>query len=121
MGATTKSYGAALIAGLLLSGIALAQNSTTPPTGNVDRGHKLFLSTGCYQCHGTVGQGGVGPRLAPDPLPADAIAQYIRNPADLMPPYIERVLDDRDVNDIRAYLASVPPPPPLKDIPLLAQ
>ena len=39
------------------------------------------MADGCYQCHGTVGQGsrGTGPRLAPNPLPyenfADAAAQ----------------------------------------------
>lgn len=131
MGATAKHYCAVLFASVLAGGIALAQGTNTPSAqhpaagakqaGDADRGHKLFLSVGCYQCHGTVGQGGVGPRLAPDPLPADAIAQYIRNPADVMPPYIEKVLDNRDVSDIRAYLASIPPSPQLKEIPLLTQ
>ena len=34
-----------------------------------------------------------------------------------MPPYVEKVLGDQDVRDIYAYLATIPQPPPLKDIP----
>jgi ubiquinol-cytochrome c reductase cytochrome c subunit len=109
-----------------ISGSAAAQKATTPASGSqagdIERGRKLFMADGCYECHGTVGQGGfAGPRLAPNPLPADAIAQYIRNPKGVMPPYIAKVVSDRDVADLRAYLASIPPPPALKDIPLLAR
>lgn len=40
------------------------------PAGNADTGKKLYVSVGCYQCHGYEGQGGAaGPRLAPRPLP----------------------------------------------------
>ncbi|HET6307944.1 MAG TPA: cytochrome c [Rhodopila sp.] len=95
--------------------------SVAQPTGNPARGKHLFMADGCYECHGTVGQGGAGPRLAPDPLPADAIASYIRTPANVMPPYVEKVLDDQDVRDIHAYLTGIKPPRPVKDIPLLAQ
>ena len=101
----------------LLSGAGMAQQ----PAGDAVRGQHLFMADGCYECHGTVGQGSVaGPRLAPDPLPAEAIAQYIRQPVDLMPPYVEKVLGDQDVRDLQAYLAGIPQPAPLKDIRLLA-
>ena len=107
-----------------ISSAAVAQNaaSTQPAPaaqGDVARGEHLFMAVGCYQCHGTVGQGGVGPRLAPNPPPAEAIALYIRNPTNVMPPYVEKVLGDQDVRDIHAYLASIPPPPARKDVPLL--
>ena len=100
---------------LLVPGLLAAQE------GNIQNGKRLYLKDGCYECHGTVGQGSVaGPRLAPDPLPADAIAHYIRQPASVMPPYVEKVLSDQDVRDMQAYLAGIPRPPPVKDIPLLA-
>jgi ubiquinol-cytochrome c reductase cytochrome c subunit len=122
MGAKASYVFATLSAGLVLGGLAWAQGTPkTPPAGDATRGQQLFLSVGCYECHGTVGQGGAGPRLAPDPLPADAIAQYIRHPGDVMPPYVQSVLGDKDVADIRAYLASLPASPPAKDIRLLSQ
>jgi mono/diheme cytochrome c family protein len=107
-----------LVAGnlVLLAGTGMAQQ----PAGDAARGQHLFMADGCYECHGTVGQGGAAPRLAPDPLPAEAIAMYIRKPADVMPPYVEKVLDDQAVRDVQAYLASIPQPPPVKDIRLLA-
>ena len=87
--------------------------------GDVARGHRLFLADGCAGCHGTVGQGGPGVRLAPSPLPASGMAAYIRDPAGEMPPYTSKVVGDADVRDIHAYLASVPAPPKVADIPEL--
>jgi hypothetical protein len=37
-----------------------------------------------------------------------------------MPPYTTKVLPDQDLADIYAFLLSVPPPPALDSIPLLA-
>jgi ubiquinol-cytochrome c reductase cytochrome c subunit len=97
-------------AGVLALGIASASAQ------DAERGHELFLTVGCYQCHGTVGQGsGAGARLAPNPLPVEALRDYIRAPAQVMPPYEENVLSDEDVADIHAYLATVPEPPALED------
>ena len=36
-----------------------------------------------------------------------------------MPPYTSKVMSGADLADVRAYLASIPEPPPVKDIPLL--
>jgi len=100
------------IAGLLLgTGIAHAQDAA--------KGKALFTRDGCYECHGYVGQGGPGLRLAPSPLTAKQIATYIRNPAGEMPPYTSAVISDSEIADIQAYLASIKPPPALKDIPEL--
>jgi mono/diheme cytochrome c family protein len=38
-----------------------------------------------------------------------------------MPAFPLSVVSDADLADIRSYLASLPPPPPLADIPLLSQ
>lgn len=85
--------------------------------GNADNGKRLFLRNGCYECHGTMGQGGTGSRLAPRPLAAAALTAYIRKPGPGMPPYPEKVMTDVEAADVRAYLASIAEPP--KDIPLL--
>jgi ubiquinol-cytochrome c reductase cytochrome c subunit len=67
-----------------------------------------------------VGQGGVtGPKLAPDPLPLEAISAFIRNSNRAMPPYREAVLPNEDLADIHAYLSSIPKAPDYKSIPLL--
>ena len=60
------------------------QNSA--PTGNIQNGKKIFSTYGCYECHGYVGQGGAGARLAPRPLAFAAFSKYVRHPAGQMPP-----------------------------------
>jgi mono/diheme cytochrome c family protein len=95
---------------LLSSFAAVAQDAV--------KGKATFLRIGCYECHGTVGQGGTGPRLAPRPLPAAGLIAFVRNPT-RMPPYTAKVVSDADLTDIRAYLATIPAPPPVKDIALL--
>ncbi len=90
--------------------------------GNADNGKKLFSKFGCYECHGYQGQGGAaGAKLAPKPIAATALIAYVRHPSLTMPPYTAKVASDAELTDIRAYLASVPAPPPLKNIPLLNQ
>ena len=88
--------------------------------GNAENGKRLFAEEGCYQCHGYAGQGGgAGPRIAP--RPANSGIQYIRRPTGVMPPYTTKVLSDSALADIRAYLGTIQPPRPVKDIPLLNQ
>lgn len=85
-------------------------------------GKKLFTKYGCYECHGTQGQGTTaGARLAPKPIALAALIAYVRQPKGQMPPYTAKVVSDAELADIRAYLASIPEPPPAKNIPLLNQ
>jgi ubiquinol-cytochrome c reductase cytochrome c subunit len=85
-------------------------------------GKKLFSKYGCYECHGTQGQGTTaGARLAPKPIALPALIGYVRHPAGQMPPYTAKVVSDAELADIRAYLASIPDPPSAKTIPLLNQ
>jgi len=88
--------------------------------GNRDNGYKLFMTTGCYECHGTTGLGGgnAGPRLTPNPPPLAAMIAHLRHP-NRMPPYSEAVMTDAQIADIHAYLASIPPSKPVAGIPLL--
>ena len=100
----------------LLACIASGQDAT----GNVDKGKKIFMDVGCYECHGTVGQGGAaGARIGPPPLNAQGFIRYIRKPAGAMPAFTDKVLTDQDLTDVYAYLKSVPAVKPAKDIPLL--
>ena len=92
------------------------------PAGNAETGKKLYVSYGCYACHGYEGQGGAaGPRIAPRPLPLAAFTRFVRRPANLMPPYVERLVPDLDLGHIHAYLQSRPTPPPVESIPLLQE
>ena len=86
------------------------------------KGKQLFTKDGCYECHGTQGQGtSAGARLAPKPIALAALIAYVRQPKGQMPPYTSKVVSDAELADIRAYLASIPEPTPAKNIPLLNQ
>ena len=97
--------------------IAFAQTKA----GDVANGKRIFMRDGCYQCHGTVGQGGLaGARLAQTKLTLAGFTAYVRNPAPgSMPPYRAKVMTDEELADIYAYVQSVPPPVPAADIPIL--
>jgi ubiquinol-cytochrome c reductase cytochrome c subunit len=99
---------------------ALVLGQSAASAASAEKGQALFLTYGCWQCHGTLGQGGVtGPRLAPDPLPFDALANFVRTSSGQMPPYRQAVLPDADLADIYTYLQSIPKPPDPKTLPLL--
>jgi mono/diheme cytochrome c family protein len=112
-----------LCAGQTASAQDAAKSAGTEPslTGNADNGKKLYTSYGCYECHGREGQGSPvsGARLAPKPIELRAFIAYVRQPAGQMPPYTAKVASDADLADIRAFLNSIPQPPPVKNIPLL--
>ena len=113
----------ALITSIGLSAVMAQAPQTTPsaPPGNAKNGRTLFLKIGCYQCHGTEGQGGAaGPRIAPGPMLAfPALAAYVRSPRGEMPPYTTKVVSDQDLADMYAYLSGLPRPPAVESIPLL--
>src|SRR5436190_9150355 len=104
---------------MLLTLISATASQSKP--GDSTNGKRLFMRNGCYQCHGTVGQGGLaGPRLAQTKLTAAEFTAYVRNPRPSnMPPYRSKVMTDQELADVYAYIRSVPPPVPLSDIPIL--
>ena len=105
---------------ILAAALAFAQNkSGAAPAGDAPNGKKLFSSYGCYQCHDYDGHGGAGARLAPNPIAFTNFSRYVRQPSGEMPPYTAKVVSDKDLADIYAYLQTVPAPPPVKNIPLL--
>ena len=89
-------------------------------TGNVEAGKKLWVSYGCWQCHGYEGQGGAaGPRLSARNLAFATFAAYVRRPANQMPPYTEKVVSNTDLVNIHAFIQARPAPPPIASVPLL--
>ncbi len=110
---------AALAAGVIL-GHAPAQAA-----GDAAKGKIAFTHYGCWQCHGFEGQGSPatsnGKVLAPDPLPWEGFSAFIRTSNTGMPPFSEKMLPNSDLEDIYAYLSSIPKPKDHKSIPLLSQ
>jgi mono/diheme cytochrome c family protein len=110
-----RSLGLAVLAAGLLIGTAAAQ------AADATKGKASFMKYGCWQCHGMVGQGSpiTGPKLAPNPMPYEALSAFIRGSSRAMPPYKEAVLPNEDLQDIYAYLQSIPASADPKTIPLL--
>lgn len=100
-------------------GTGISVGFAANPSGNAARGKELYLATGCYQCHGTRGAGGAGPRLAPTPIPIEAFKLQLRHPRIRMPVYTTVVMPDADVADIYAYLLTIPKGKSAEEIALL--
>jgi ubiquinol-cytochrome c reductase cytochrome c subunit len=102
---------------------APVQPSASAPTGNADEGKKLFVSYGCYQCHGREAQGSsaTGPRLGPKPIAFTAFSRYVRRPTGQMPPYTAKVVSDTDLANIYAFVQARPAPVTVQSIPLLRE
>jgi mono/diheme cytochrome c family protein len=109
---------AGLAAGAGFAQTAFAQNAA--PKGDAVHGKKVYVADGCWQCHGYQGQGGSGPKLAPTPLPYDAVFRQLRKPRGTMPVYTHVTTPDQDVADIYAYLQTIPKAKTVAEIPALA-
>lgn len=106
----------------LASGCIAGQASAQASAAEIERGRQLFMTNGCYACHGTVGQGGergAGPRIAPQPRPLETFKALVRTPAEAMPRFDPRFVSDEQLQAIHAYLSAIPKGPSAKDIPLL--
>ena len=116
-----------LAASALLSlALGTAAQSARTDRAAIANGESAFMRVGCFTCHGTVGHGGAAPRLAPNTLPLPGFTTWVRNGtpgwtvASGMPAFSASVVSDADLADIRTYLASLPAPPPVGEIPLFA-
>ena len=111
------------LAALAAGAVVFAHGSAF--AADAKKGKDAFLKYGCWQCHGTEGQGSAitsaGKVLAPDPLPYESFSAFVRSTDRAMPPYSEKVLPNEDLADMHAYLASIPKTKDYKSIPLLNQ
>jgi mono/diheme cytochrome c family protein len=117
--ATVRKRSLPLVFAMLLPVLAAAQSA---PSGNLDNGKRLFLSKGCWECHGFAGQGGRdGARIGATSLTLQGVIRYVRRPTGAMPAFTDKVIADQELTDIYAYLKSLPSVKAAKDVPLLNQ
>ena len=108
----------------LCLGVAILSVSLTVAaerTADPVNGKRVFMTVGCYECHGTTGASGgpAGPRLAPNPLPFVGVKAKLRTASGRMPVFSEAVLKDSEIADLYAYLQSIPAGKSARDIQLL--
>jgi mono/diheme cytochrome c family protein len=113
--------GAALVvAAFGLGEFDRAARAQDAPPGDAVEGKRLYLAVGCFTCHGRSGQGGAMngpvPALAKTAMPFDGFKGQLRQPADEMPAYSEKVMTDRQIADIYAFVQSLPGRRPTKDM-----
>ena len=111
------------VAAAIVLSVAISIAGEAAHANSAERGKIAFLKHGCWQCHGFEGQGSIatsnGAVLAPNPLPFETFASFVRSTNRSMPPYSEAILSDADLADIYAMLQSIPKTAIYKDIPLL--
>ena len=108
-----------------MTAVASAQTALLDKaTGDAKHGKDLFMKYSCYACHGYSGQNGNGARLVPMKFPQAGFIAYVRNPPrpNQMPSFSAKVLADRDLADIYAYIRTLPDSaPPASGVPILNQ
>ena len=111
----------AIVAAALMTHILVRAQAPATPQGNAEKGKTLFVERGCWQCHGLVAQGGgiAGPRLAGRVPAWPVFARAVRRPTEEMVPYTEKMLPERELGDIYAWLKAIPPPPAVASLPPL--
>jgi mono/diheme cytochrome c family protein len=119
--ASMKQFRLTIAALITIASAAVSAAGQEAPRGNTDNGKKLYVETGCHQCHGLAGQGALatGPRVSRTEFALDGFLDQLRHPVNQMPPYEAAVLSDQDAADIYAYLRQMPAPRDPNSIPLL--
>ena len=117
-------FGAVTLVALCVSGAMIgARAQDAAPPGDAYEGKRLYLADGCFLCHGRAGEGGAMngpvPIIAKTKMPFDGFKGQLRQPANDMPAYSEKLMSDKQVADIYAFVQSLPGPLPLKDVPIL--
>ena len=93
------------------AGAATPQNTNAtdikPSSGDGTRGEKLYAAS-CIVCHGQRAAGGIGPRLAGNPVISNdpAFWKVVYEGQHVMPP-LKGALTDQQMADIRAWLQTL--------------
>ncbi|HEV2357312.1 MAG TPA: cytochrome b N-terminal domain-containing protein [bacterium] len=103
----------AVVAGLTYFGaVQVPPGTRTAPAGSsqalISRGHEVFVTNGCKNCHVVAGQGAeVGPELTHvgSRLTADRLAAQVRNPASVNPKTNMPAFDKLSGDDLKALVA----------------
>jgi mono/diheme cytochrome c family protein len=85
-----------------------ASDITSKPTsGDSSRGEELYQAS-CVVCHGPRASGGIGPRLANNPVLSNdqAFWKVVYEGRHVMPP-LKGAVTDRQMADIRAWLQTL--------------
>lgn len=79
-----------------------------PSTGDTTRGETLYEAS-CVICHGSRAMGGVGPKLAGNPVLSNdqAFWKIMHEGRHVMPP-LKGMITDQQLNDIRAWIRTLP-------------
>jgi len=113
---------------ILAPPVRAAEPQVSAAAGDARRGEQLYMTVGCYECHGTRGAGALnnGPQIAPNPIAWMAFLYQMRHPIGAprygnmkMPQYGPKVLTDAQIADIYAYVSTIKSGPASPSIPLL--
>ncbi len=111
---------ALLVCAMSLCGMIGPAGAQDTPPGDAVAGKRLYLAVGCFLCHGRSGQGGAmngpAPILAKTAMPFDGFKGQLRQPANDMPAYTNKVMSDKQIADLYAFVQSLPGPLPVKDM-----
>jgi mono/diheme cytochrome c family protein len=116
--------GAAVVAAAFTVGsLAFPARAQEAPPGDAAAGKRVYLADGCFLCHGRVGEGGAlngpAPIIAKTEMPFDGFKGQLRSPSNDMPAYSEKIMSDKEVADVYAFLQSLPGRRPVADVPIL--
>jgi mono/diheme cytochrome c family protein len=110
----------AVAASLCLGAMASAARAQNAPPGDAAEGKRIYLATGCFFCHGRSGQGGnlngPAPIIAKTAMPWEGFVNQLRHPSNEMPAYSEKVMSEKQIANIYAFLHSLPGPLLAKDM-----
>ncbi len=110
----------AVAASLCVGAMASVARAQDAPPGDVAEGKRIYLATGCFFCHGRSGQGGnlngPAPIIAKTAMPWEGFVNQLRHPSNEMPAYSEKVMSEKQIANIYAFLHSLPGPLPAKDM-----